>query len=166
MNYQDLIKILDLKPHPEGGFYGEVFRSKIKIKKEALPERFPGDRIFLTLIYYLLPKGAHSRFHRIKSDEIYHFYLGGPMTVVEIRPDGSLHKTIMGQDLKNEQVIHYKIHRDAWFGAYPNPGTEFSLIGCSVSPGFEFEDFEIAKQEELLKQYPQHEKIIKELADD
>jgi len=92
--------------------------------------------------------------HRLKSDEIWHFYLGGPLTLVEISGDGQMNKTRMGHDILNNQKLQHVVPAGRWFGAYPDDGTEYSLVGCTLSPGFDFRDFEIGKQDELLHDYP------------
>jgi uncharacterized protein len=158
-----LIRTLDLKPHPEGGYYRETYRSGEFIPRSSLPARFHGDRHYSTAIYYLLPAEAISRLHRIAADEVWHFYLGGPFTVVELKPDGSSDQVVLGPDVVGGQRLQHVVKAGTWFGAYPNPGTDYSLVGCTVAPGFDFADFEIGKQPELLRQYAREEQIIRRL---
>jgi predicted cupin superfamily sugar epimerase len=150
-----IMKALQLIPlEPEGGYFKEVYRSDEKIEKSALPKRFPGSRTLSTSIYYMLKKGMKSTAHRLKADEIWHFYLGGPLTLVEIEPDGKVRKTIMGHDLENGQVLQYVFRRGTVFGAYLSDKAEYALIGATVAPGFEYEDFEMPSKEDLLKEFP------------
>jgi hypothetical protein len=158
-----LIRTLDLKPHPEGGYYRETYRCEELIAHSCLPPRFHGDRHYSTAIYYLLLAGAVSRLHRIAADEVWHFYLGGPFTVVELKPDGCSDQVVLGQDVVGGQRLQHVVRAGTWFGAYPNPGTEYSLVGCTVAPGFDFADFEIADRRELLLKYPREEPIIRKL---
>jgi hypothetical protein len=158
-----LIRMLDLKPHPEGGYYRETYRCEEFIPHACLPQRFQGDRHYSTAIYYLLPAGAVSRLHRIASDEVWHFYLGGAFTVIELKPDGSSDHVVLGQDVASGQRLQHVVKAGTWFGAYPNAGTGYALVGCTVAPGFDFADFEIANRKELLAKYPREEAVIKRL---
>jgi predicted cupin superfamily sugar epimerase len=159
----DLIQSLQLQPHPEGGFYRETYRAKGAISQSALPQGFRGNRNFSTLIYYLLPAGAQSKLHRLVSDEQWHFYLGGPMTVVQISPDGKLESILLGTDLKSGQALQHVVPAGFWFGAFPNPGTQYSLVGCAVAPGFDFADFELGNRKDLLAQFPHLKDLIERL---
>lgn len=151
----EIIQMLQLVPlEPEGGYFKEVYRSDETIEKSALPKRFPGNRTTSTSIYYMLKKGMKSTAHRLKSDEVWHFYLGGPLTLVEITPDGQVKKTVMGQDVKNGHVLQYVFRRGTVFGAYLNEGAEYALIGATVAPGFEYEDFEMPSKKQLLEEFP------------
>lgn len=148
------IKKLSLSAHPEGGWFKENYRSNELVPKEALPRRFPGNRNFSTAIYYLLEKGDFSAFHRIKSDELWHFYDGDSLEIIEIDPDGQITSHLLG--LENlPQII---IRANNWFAA--RPLGVYTLAGCTVSPGFDFEDFEMADKNELLKTFPQHTEIL------
>lgn len=163
---QQLIRLLDLKAHPEGGYFRETYRSREGIPHSSLPARFRGDRHYSTAIYYLLPAGSVSRLHRIASDELWHFYLGGPFTVVELRPDGSSDHVVLGPDLVGGQRLLHVVEAGTWFGAYPNVGTDYALVGCTVAPGFDFADFDIARRQELLAQYPREKAVIERLTSD
>jgi predicted cupin superfamily sugar epimerase len=162
---EQLIKTFDLMPHPEGGYFKETYRASESAKQTALPKRFKGERSFSTAIYYLLPEGAKSRLHRIASDEIWHFYLGGPLVVVEILSDGSSKKTTLGQDISKGQSVQYVVRAGNWFGAFPQEGTEYSFVGCTVAPGFDFSDFEMGDRSLLMAQYPNARKEIEQLTD-
>ena len=158
-----LVQQLELQPHPEGGYYRETYRDAGLVPHSALPNRFKGDRNHSTAIYFLLPTGKFSALHRIPADEVWHFYLGGPMTVVQISPAGKVEKIVLGQDILKGQHVQHVVPAGYWFGAYPNPGTDYALVGCTVAPGFDFADFEIGQRAELLKQYPQAEFVIRQL---
>ena len=160
---QQLIKQFNLQPHPEGGYYKETYRSEEMINANGLPPRFLGNRSFSTAIYFLLEKGNFSAFHKIQSDECWHFYTGDALHVHVIHSDGKLETIELGNDFANGQTFQYVVPAGCWFASETAPGSEFSFVGCTVAPGFDFADFELAKADELLKLYPQHEVIIKRL---
>lgn len=162
LSADELVRLYQLQPHPEGGYYREPYRSAGIIPGSALP-RHGGDRCCFTSCYFLLPKGTKSSLHRIKSDEVWHFYLGGPLTLVQIHLDGAVEKPVLGPDVRAGQKVHHVVPAGCWFGAYPNPGTDFSFVGLTVIPGFEFADLELGKREELLRQFPAAREIIKAL---
>ncbi len=158
------IQQLQLKPHPEGGYYREVYRSTEQIAKQALPERYATDHCFSTSIYFLLPADSFSAFHRLKSDEIWHFYLGDSVTLFLLTEDGKLHTRRLGNLVEQGEQLQLVIPHGVWFAAQvSHPQHGYALLGCTVAPGFEFADFELANQQQLLNQFPQHEKIIKRL---
>lgn len=157
---ETLIELYNLRAHPEGGYFKETYRDGGIIAKSALPNAFNGDRNFSTAIYFLLPEGKKSCLHRIKSDEVWHFYLGGPLTLVQISPEGNVEKIVLGQDVKNGQKVQHVVPKGYWFGASPNKGAVFSFVGCTVSPGFDFSDFEMGKKDNLLRQFPNAKKVI------
>jgi uncharacterized protein len=161
-----LIDKLHLKAHPEGGYFKETYCSNIVMKQGALPKRFTGKRAMLTAIYFLLKGNDFSAFHRLKSDELWHFYLGSSLTIWIIRPNGELDKVMLGNHIENNQVCQATIPAGCWFGAVLDDKESFSLVGCTVSPGFHFDDFELAQRDELIRAYPAHEAIIKILTRD
>ena len=158
-----LIQQYNLEPHPEGGWYKQSYKSKEQIAATALPERFSGDRAFSTAIYFLLEQGDFSAFHRIKSDECWHFYSGDPLLIYIIDQDGELKIISVGNDFKEGQSFQYVVPANCWFASRPAPGSEYCFVGCTVSPGFEFEDFELANLTGLSAIYPKHKKIIEQL---
>lgn len=158
-----LIQQLHMLPHPEGGFYKETYRSTEIIRADALPERFPGARSMATAIYFLLEAGNFSALHRIASDECWHFYAGGPLLVQVIHPDGKAESIVLGNDPAAGQLFQYVVPAGCWFGSEPAPGSTFSLVGCTVAPGFDFADFELATAAQLLMEYPQHETLIRRM---
>ncbi|MEE9370912.1 MAG: cupin domain-containing protein [Sedimentisphaerales bacterium] len=161
---EEIIEFFAMKPLPaEGGYYVETYRAKEKIAQAALPDRFVGKRNFSTAILYLLTPDTFSTLHRLKSDEVFHFYLGDPVTMLQLHPDGSSEVITLGQDILNGHHIQATVPRDTWQGAFLNRGGNFALLGTTMAPGFESDDFELAGQEELLKQYPDQRKLILKL---
>lgn len=159
-----LIEQYQLQPHPEGGWYKETYRSNESIPATALPGRFGGDRHFSTAIYFLLEQGNFSAFHKIKSDECWHFYAGQPLYIYVLHDDGKMEIIKLGRDILNGELFQYVVPANCWFASRPAPKSPFCFVGCTVSPGFDFADFEMAKGEELILQYPQHKNIIHELS--
>lgn len=157
---KDLIQHLGLLPHPEGGYYRETYRSDLILRAEGLPKEFRGNRSASTAIYFLIEKNNFSALHRIKSDETWHFYVGDPLEVIEINEKGELKKTNIGSGLERGELFQYTVKANTWFGSRVLEGGEFSLVGCTVAPGFDFQDFEMAKREQLILQFPEWEKII------
>lgn len=166
LNSSELIEHFELTPHPEGGWYRESYKSDELIALDALPARFRGDRLFSTAIYFLLEEGNFSTFHRIKSDECWHFYAGGPLLIYTILPDDSLTIIELGNEPTKGQYFQHVVPAGCWFASRPSPGTAFSFVGCTVAPGFDFADFEIARRQQLLERYPQHGPLILELCRD
>jgi uncharacterized protein len=152
-----------LLPHPEGGYYKEIYRAKGNIAAEALPHLFTGERSFSTAIYFLLEKGNFSAFHRIKSDECWHFYAGERLIVHVIEEDGNYYKLLLGKNLKDGETFQAVVPAGAWFASEPAAESDFCFVGCTVAPGFDFEDFELAFADELTAKYPQHESLIRRL---
>jgi uncharacterized protein len=161
--YQHLIELYGLQPHPEGGWYRQTYKSTEQISAAELPVRFGGDRPFSTAIYFLLAAGHFSAFHRIKSDECWHFYAGDPLEVLVLQPGGELTVMLLGQDIAGGQIFQYVVPANCWFASRPFRGSAYSLVGCTVSPGFDFADFELAVADELVQQFPQHAVLIREL---
>lgn len=157
------IEKLRLKAHPEGGYYRETYRSAEMIYQEHLPRRFSGDRNFSTAIYFLMKQGHFSAFHRIQADEMWHFYAGDPMHLYIIFPNGSLDHYLIGDDLEKGQTFQAVVKGGCWFASEPAEDSAYSLVGCTVAPGFEFEDFEMAKADDLIRQFPTHAALIKRL---
>ena len=157
------IEHLRLAPHPEGGHFRETYRAAERVDGAHLPARYDGARSCSTAIYFLLRAGEVSALHRIKSDEIWHFYAGGPLIVSVIEPDGARHDLTLGPGPDADQLVQAVVPAGAWFGAAVRPGTAYALVGCTVAPGFEFADFELADRGALLRLYPQHAALIEHL---
>ncbi|KAL5572329.1 hypothetical protein UlMin_021926 [Ulmus minor] len=176
----EIVAKLNLNPHPEGGFYFETFRDdSILLSESQLPPEYKVDRAVSTCIYFLLPSGNVSKLHRIPCAETWHFYLGEPITVLELNKDGQVKLTCLGPDLVGgNQQPQYTVPPNVWFGAFPTKdfsvspdGTllkaaprdgerHYSLVGCTCAPAFQFQDFELAKCSELVSLFPHHEPLI------
>ncbi|MCI0682461.1 MAG: cupin domain-containing protein [Gemmataceae bacterium] len=160
----DLIRLLHLQPHPkEGGYFRETYRAAESVAAEALPERYGGPRAASTAIYYLLTATTYSALHRLQSDEVFHFYLGGPVTMLQLLPDGAARTVILGPDLRAGQQVQVVVPRGVWQGSLLEPDGEFALLGCTVAPGFEYADYEGGRRDLLLAQYPQAAELIRRL---
>jgi predicted cupin superfamily sugar epimerase len=160
-----LIEMLELLPHPEGGFYRETYRAPGTIAAAALPGRFGGARAFSTAIYFLLRGDQFSALHRLRCDELWHFYVGAPLEVIEITGGGRLVVTRLGPELGAGEVPQAVVPAGHWFGARlaePRPDA-FALVGCTVAPGFDFADFEMARRDDMLAAHPRHESLIRAL---
>lgn len=156
----DLVEALSLEPHPEGGWYREVYRSPDQFGGTG---DFPAGRSICTSIYFLIAAGNFSAFHRIRSDETWHFYMGDPLEIVEITPAGTLRCTLLGNDVLNGEVLQYTVMAGCWFASRLSGDGNYALTGCTVSPGFDFRDFELASRTRLATEFPEHGKIIAEL---
>jgi predicted cupin superfamily sugar epimerase len=165
-NAEVWIKSLKLLPHPEGGYYRETYRSDISIPDSELPDSYSGRRSAGTSIYYLLKGGQRSLLHRLKSDEIWHHYDGSPIVLSLIHEDGSYEEILLGKNIGEGEIPQVIIKGGTWFGAFPKNDDSYSLAGCTVTPGFDFDDFELAGRQVLLAKYPELESIIKRLTKD
>jgi len=159
MTASQIIQLLDLRPHPEGGYYRETYRSPQIILKTS--DGRPA-RPFSTCIYYLLDGKAVSKFHLLQSDEIFHFYAGDPVTWVLLGAGGKTEKPVMGS-LSEGHLAQLVIPAGTWFGGYLNVGGDYALMGTTVAPGFDFTDFELADQKKLLAEFPHYETEILKL---
>lgn len=158
-----LIIQLQLVKHPEGGYYRRTHCATENIPLVGLPARFQQPRPFCTAIYYLLESRDYSALHRIKSDEIWHFYMGSPLTLYSIHPNGQLFIHQLGNCLENGEQLQVTIPAGCWFGAVVQQENSYALVGCVVAPGFDFADFELGCRQDLLTQYPHHWEIIEKL---
>lgn len=155
-----LVENLQLLPHPEGGFYKEVYRSEKVIPKDALPDNFSGDRSYCTSIYFLLTSENFSAFHRIKQDEIWHFYGGSSLSVHVIDKEGNYTEHKVGMDFSKGEKPQLVVPAGCWFASSVAKENSYAFVGCTVAPGFDFEDFELAKGSVLASEHPKHESII------
>jgi len=165
MNKEALILIerLKLKKHPEGGYFAEYYRSDESILKKHLPSRFNGSRVFSTCIYFLLSDNDFSLFHKLKADEIWHFYSGNSLILYAIKENGNLEKTFLSGDVGKNTQFTKVVKAGSWLAAEVIDKDSYSFVGCTTAPGFEFDDFELAERKNLVKQYPQHRNIIEKL---
>ena len=154
MNSKTLIQKLQLQPHPEGGFYKETYRSE-----QTLVNDEGENRNVSTSIYYLLENNDKSHFHRIKSDELWYFHQGQALEIVSIQ-NQQLVSIILGNDIENGEVPQAMIPANTWFGSHIKSETEFSLVSCSVAPGFDFADFEMAERDNLVQEFPDLSGVI------
>ena len=154
MNTLDIINHFNLKKHPEGGHYVETYRSNLTFLNLE-----NSNRNLSTVIYYLLEANDISCFHRLKSDEIWFFHFGQPLEVVMII-DGKVQKFLLGNDIQNSQLPQLTIPNGVWFAARVKSAIDFSFVSCLVTPGFDFQDFEIANRNQLLAEYPDLSQII------
>jgi uncharacterized protein len=157
------IEKLQLEAHPEGGYFRQTYRSEVSIAQEALPAGFAGARAASTAIYFLLEGENFSAFHRLRSDEVWHFYAGDPLVVHVIEPEGNYSSILLGCDLEAGQVLQGVVRAGCWFASHVADWNSFSVVGCTVAPGFEFDDFELGKRAELVATYPQHRELIQRL---
>lgn len=161
-----LIETLELQPHPEGGYYKETYRSQDIIVKDALPKVFNGHRNHSTGIYYLLESKDFSAFHRINQDEMWHFYKGTTLILTMISEKGELSSLKIGNNIANGEVPQAVVPKGYWFAAKVEQPESYALLGCTVAPGFDFQDFELAERTKLIAKFPQHKDIITTLTRD
>ncbi len=154
------IEKLNLVKHPEGGYYVRTYFSREWIEKEHLPPRFGGSRPFSTAIYYLLPGDESSAFHRIHSDEMWHFYAGSSLTLHILDSKGRLNEKKLGRDFDGGERFQQLVEAGCWFAATVEDNASYSLVGCTVAPGFNYEDFEFADREALMARHPEHRELI------
>jgi predicted cupin superfamily sugar epimerase len=157
------IQALQLQTHIEGGSYTRTYCADLIIPQNDLTSSFHGPRPVATAIYFLLQQNQFSALHRIASDELWHFYYGDPLIIYEIRPDGRLTEHLLGNNPMNGEHFQCAVKAGSWFGSNLKSGGEYALVGCTVSPGFDFAEFDLAEKDKLLALYPQHISIIKAL---
>jgi len=164
MDAEQLKRLLGLKPLPnEGCFYAEFYRATERLAGPCLPDRYKGARAFGTAIYFLLTPETFSALHRLASDEIYHFYLGDPVEALLLREDGSGDLVTLGADLEDGMFPQMVVPRGVWQGSRLKAGGKFALLGTTVSPGFEFADFELGQRDAMLAAYPRFSEMIRAL---
>lgn len=156
------IQHFNLRPHPEGGFYRETYRSTIEVENMDLRYGGQGKRRLSTSIYYLLRSGEKSKFHRLRSDEIWYFHYGSALKILIIDQEGNKHTRLLGANIEKAEHMQVLIPAGTVFAAEVIEKNSYSFIGCMVSPGFEFEDFELFSQDDLMQAYPQHSELIRE----
>jgi len=160
---KSLVEKFNLLPHPEGGFFKENYRSVETIPKSSLPKRFDGSRNYCSAIYFLLEQGSFSAFHKINSDECWHFYAGSSLLIYVIHLNGKLQIIKMGNNVNEGEQFQAVVPAECWFASEPAKYSAYSFVGCTVAPGFDFNDFELAKAIALSKLYPQHKLLIDRL---
>jgi len=155
----ELIKFLELEPLPlEGGYFKRSFQSTQSIELGKGYEQPLG-----TGIYFLLTKDSFSALHRLIEDEVYHFYLGDPVELIELSPTLDMKRTFLGQNLAAGQLVQYPVLKNTWHGSRLIEGGAWALLGTTMAPGFVWEDFELGNREHLISIYPKHKQLILEL---
>lgn len=161
LTVEKLIALLKLKPlRFEGGFYTLTYKSEETVGEYALPSRYSGKRAFGSAIYFLITPESFSAIHKLKTDEIWHFYLGDTVEMLQLYPDGSGNLLNIGNDLANGIYPQVLVNKDIWQGAKLKEGGKWALLGNTLAPGYEDSDFELAKREDLLKAYPDFREMI------
>jgi uncharacterized protein len=162
-NPAEIVSALFLSPHPEGGYFRETYRSEGLIAPDSVPEGFTGARNFSTCIYYLLTPDSFSAFHQVRQDEIWHFYEGTSLTLHLIHAAGDYSAIILGRDLTQGEVPQFVVPGGTWFAAEVNDKDGFVLAGCTVAPGFDFDDFRLGSRAELSGLFPGQAALIRRL---
>ncbi|CAL2103728.1 Cupin_5 domain-containing protein [Tenacibaculum sp. 190130A14a] len=163
MTAQQIINQFDLTAHPEGGYFKETYRSSGVIQNEHLSSEFVGDRNYSTSIYFLLTSEKFSAFHKINQDEIWHFYKGSTLKLHMISPEGDYSFVLIGNDLAQNELPQFVVPAGYWFAAEVEATNAYAFTGCTVAPGFDFNDFVLPKKEALIALFPQHKAIITKL---
>ncbi|MFT5666977.1 MAG: putative cupin superfamily sugar epimerase [Vicingaceae bacterium] len=156
------IEKLKLVQHPEGGYYKETYRSGLKVNLKDLGKEVDAERNLSTGIYFLLERESFSAFHRIKSDELWHFYDGDPITIHMIDGEGKYTSQDVGRNVENGEVLQYLVPGNTWFASEVKSNRDYALVGCTVSFGFDFNDFEMADKS-LIDEFPKHGSILERL---
>jgi hypothetical protein len=159
---EEVADLLELAPHPEGGFFRETYRSGEVLDAGDLPPRYDSERAVATAIYFLITRESFSAFHRLRSDELFHWHAGGPTRLLRLWPGGELDEVVLGPDLRSGQVPQAAVPAGTWQALHVEAG-DWSLLGTTVAPGFDFADFEIADRAVLADAYPDHERAIEAL---
>jgi uncharacterized protein len=165
MTAEDVKKILGLQPHPrEGGWYVRTYEAAEKLGAEAFADtRYGEARRTGTAIYYLLEPDTFSEMHRLKSDEVFHFYAGEAVEMLQLTGEGKGARVVIGNDLLLGQRPQVVVERGVWQGSRLVEGGGWALLGCTVSPGFEFEDYEAGVREQLCDAWPEFAAEIRAL---
>ena len=163
MTADEVKQILQLEPlRVEGGFFRETYRSRWNVAEEYLPEGTRGSRSIGTAIYFMLTPDTFSALHRMPGTEVFHFYLGDPVVMLQLLRDGTSQTITLGNDLANGQRPQVVVRGHVWQGSRLAPGGTWALMGTTMSPGFDYKDFELGQREQLTAQYPSVAEIIKQ----
>jgi uncharacterized protein len=164
MDADDIIKILNLEPlKGEGGFFRETYRSRGIIPHHALPSVYHGDKNYGTAIYYMVTPDTFSALHRLPGDEIFHFYLGDPVIMLQLDIEGGGKKVILGKDIERGQNLQVVVPGGVWQGLYLMDGGKFALLGTTMVPAFDYEDFELGNCGQLKILFPSFSELIEKL---
>lgn len=157
------IEKLNLKSHPEGGYYAETYRSAEAISADCLPARYDGERNYLTSIYFLMTSESPSYIHKLKTDELWHFYAGSPARIVIFDEKKGYRSKLLGPNPDERQSFQAIVPAGVWYGAFPLGDAAYTLVGCDLSPGFDFDDFELGDRDYLLKKFPKYRNLLERL---
>ena len=158
---EQIKELLNLQPLPvEGGYFLETYRSRFALSQQSLPAGYRGERALSTAIYYMLTPDTFSAMHRLKGDEVYHFYLGDPTELLVLKPDGTGETIQLGQDIASGMRLQHVVPAEAWQGSHLVAGGKFALLGTTMSPGFESADFDLGNRDEMSFRYPDYVDLI------
>lgn len=160
---QEIIDRFNLEAHPEGGYFKETYRSHFILPESTLPANFEGNRNVATCIYFMLTTEDFSAFHRVQQDETWHFYSGSKIILHMIDAQSNYTNVFIGNDFKNGEIPQFTVPKNVWFAAEVEVKDAFAFVGCTVSPGFDFRDFELASSANLIQNFPQHQALIRRL---
>jgi uncharacterized protein len=151
---EQIRELLQMRPHPiEGGYFAETYRGAPVVPQSLLPG-YPGDRAISTAIYYLLTPDTFSAMHRVRGDEMFHFYLGDPVEMLQLKADGSGEAILLGQDIAAGMRLQHTVLGGVWQGSRVRAGGKYALLGTTMAPGFEYEDYETGQRQDLIARYP------------
>lgn len=157
---EQIRELLQMRPHPiEGGFFAETYRGVPVVPQSLLPG-YPGDRAISTAIYYLLTPDTFSAMHRVRGDEMFHFYLGDPVEMLQLKADGSGEAIVLGQDIALGMRLQHNVPGGVWQGSRLRAGGKYALLGTTMAPGFEYEDYETGTLRELSSQFPKYSAMV------
>jgi predicted cupin superfamily sugar epimerase len=160
----EILRLLQLEELPfEGGHFRQTYVSRDQVPKQHLPERYSENKPFSTAILFLLTPLGFSALHKLPTDEVFHYYLGDPAELVELHPDGSARKIILGPDIIHGQVVQHVVRAGFWQGTHLKPGGEWTLLGTTMAPGYTQTDFELANAARLIEMYPAEADLIRQL---
>ena len=159
-NREYWIKNLEMEKHPEGGYYALTYECQHRITDKEIDKAFQGTRSLATSIYFLIHDEDVSNFHKLESDEMWYYHDGSPLVIAVITPNGDYVEHRLGLDIKNGETPQVLVPAGSIFGSFIKGNSGYSLVGCMVSYGFDFNDFELFDRKVLLKEYPQYESII------
>jgi len=160
---EQIRELLNMHPHPiEGGYFAETYRGAPVIPQSLLPG-YPADRAISTAIYYMLTPDTFSAMHRVRGDEMFHFYLGDPVEMLQLKPDGTGEVLVLGQDIATGMRLQHNVPGGVWQGSRLRHGGKYALLGTTMAPGFEYQDYETGKRQELLARYPEYTQLISSL---
>ena len=157
---EQIRELLQMRPHPiEGGYFAETYRSGPTVPQNLLPG-YPGDRALSTAIYYLLTPETFSAMHAVRGDEMFHFYLGDAVEMLQLKPDGTGEVILLGQDIAAGMRLQHTVPGGVWQGSRLRQGGKYALLGTTMAPGFEYADYETGQRRELTAQYPEFSQLI------